>query len=137
MLAKRNMLQSPYFLIVGDRLYLPEVDYKNTKIHKKSQIISFLWPLKGKIISNFGSKQGGTFNEGINISAPLGTRVSASADGIALLLAAIVKQQLHSTAKMVWSGVGEAGVQHRPARHDQLHEVVRQRVGLAVVNLEG
>ena len=82
MLAKRNMLQSPYFLIVGDRLYLPEVNYKNTKIHKKSQIISFLWPLKGKIISNFGSKQGGTFNEGINISAPLGTRVSASADGI-------------------------------------------------------
>lgn len=42
----------------------------------------FVWPLRGKIISSYGSKEGQLFNDGINIAAPRGTPVAAAADGI-------------------------------------------------------
>jgi murein DD-endopeptidase MepM/ murein hydrolase activator NlpD len=41
---------------------------------------SFLWPVKGRLISAFGTGQGGERNDGINISTPRGTPVRA-ADG--------------------------------------------------------
>lgn len=44
--------------------------------------VNFSWPLKGKIISSFGSKGGGIKNDGINISAPKGTFVKAAEAGI-------------------------------------------------------
>ena len=40
----------------------------------------FVWPVDGRIISEFGPKGGGRFNDGINIAAPEGTAVRA-ADG--------------------------------------------------------
>jgi len=42
----------------------------------------FLWPVKGKVISNFGPKKGGLNNDGINISAPEGTTVIAADNGV-------------------------------------------------------
>jgi murein DD-endopeptidase MepM/ murein hydrolase activator NlpD len=42
----------------------------------------FLWPVKGKIISNFGPKKGGLNNDGINIAAPAGTGVIAADNGV-------------------------------------------------------
>jgi murein DD-endopeptidase MepM/ murein hydrolase activator NlpD len=42
----------------------------------------FSWPLRGKIISAYGGKDDGLFNDGINIAAPKGTPVAAAADGI-------------------------------------------------------
>jgi murein DD-endopeptidase MepM/ murein hydrolase activator NlpD len=42
----------------------------------------FLWPVKGKIISNFGPKKGGLNNDGINIAAPEGTTVMAADNGV-------------------------------------------------------
>ncbi len=42
----------------------------------------FLWPVKGKIISNFGPKKGGLNNDGINIAAPAGTSVIAADNGV-------------------------------------------------------
>lgn len=41
----------------------------------------FSWPVKGKIIEKFGPKKGGIHNDGINIAAPEGTNVKASAEG--------------------------------------------------------
>jgi murein DD-endopeptidase MepM/ murein hydrolase activator NlpD len=41
----------------------------------------FSWPVRGKVVSKFGPKNGGLYNDGINISAPLGTKVKASEDG--------------------------------------------------------
>src|SRR4029078_688292 len=38
-------------------------------------INSFRWPVKGRVISKFGSKPGGARNEGINIAVPEGTSV--------------------------------------------------------------
>lgn len=39
------------------------------------------WPLEGRILSTFGRKPGGRFNDGINIAAVAGAAVRAAADG--------------------------------------------------------
>ena len=40
------------------------------------------WPVRGKIISEFGAKPNGLKNEGINIAVPEGTSVRAADDGV-------------------------------------------------------
>ena len=40
------------------------------------------WPVRGKVISNFGAKPNGLKNEGINISVPEGTSVRAAEGGV-------------------------------------------------------
>lgn len=42
----------------------------------------FVWPLRGKVLSGYGAKDGGLYNDGINIAAPRGTPVAAAADGV-------------------------------------------------------
>lgn len=42
----------------------------------------FSWPVRGKILSDYGSKSGGLFNDGINISAARGTPVKAAENGV-------------------------------------------------------
>ena len=43
---------------------------------------SFLWPVRGRVVSTFGSKPGGVRNEGINIAVPEGADVRAASDGV-------------------------------------------------------
>ena len=42
----------------------------------------FSWPVRGEIISRFGPKKGGLYNDGINIKAKEGETVKASEDGV-------------------------------------------------------
>ncbi|HEY4164356.1 MAG TPA: LysM peptidoglycan-binding domain-containing protein, partial [Dongiaceae bacterium] len=42
----------------------------------------FAWPVQGKVINAFGSSTDGMKNDGINIAAPAGSPVVASADGV-------------------------------------------------------
>lgn len=42
----------------------------------------FSWPVRGKVLSQYGAKNGGLFNDGINISAQQGTAVRASENGV-------------------------------------------------------
>lgn len=42
---------------------------------------SFFWPVSGNVISNFGAASNGERNDGINISAPMGTPIHAAASG--------------------------------------------------------
>lgn len=42
----------------------------------------FAWPVRGKILSNYGAKSNGLFNDGINISATRGTVVKAAENGV-------------------------------------------------------
>lgn len=42
----------------------------------------FTWPVRGKILSHYGAKTGGLFNDGINISASQGTTVVAAENGV-------------------------------------------------------
>lgn len=44
--------------------------------------VNFAWPVKGKIISAFGSKGGGVKNDGINIGAAKGTPIKSAEAGI-------------------------------------------------------
>ena len=41
----------------------------------------FSWPVRGKILSGYGSKSNGLFNDGINIKASKGTAVLAAENG--------------------------------------------------------
>ncbi len=41
----------------------------------------FAWPVRGRVVSGFGSKGGGLVNDGMNIAAAEGTPVRAGADG--------------------------------------------------------
>ena len=50
-------------------------------VKKEPKINSFIWPIKGNVISSFGSKSNGLYNDGINISAPKGTDFRACEDG--------------------------------------------------------
>lgn len=42
----------------------------------------FAWPLEGRVLSTFGPKPGGRYNDGINIKATAGAPVRAAADGV-------------------------------------------------------
>ena len=42
----------------------------------------FSWPVRGKILSGFGPKNGGLVNDGINIAAEAGTLVRAAENGV-------------------------------------------------------
>ncbi len=43
---------------------------------------SFRWPVKGRVISGFGTKPDGGHNDGVNISVPQGTPVKAAENGV-------------------------------------------------------
>lgn len=42
----------------------------------------FSWPVRGRVLSGYGAKSNGLFNDGINISATRGTTVSAAENGV-------------------------------------------------------
>jgi len=43
---------------------------------------AFRWPLRGRVINNFGAKVNGAANDGIDLAAPEGTPVRAADDGV-------------------------------------------------------
>ncbi|WP_226886458.1 LysM peptidoglycan-binding domain-containing M23 family metallopeptidase [Nisaea nitritireducens] len=42
----------------------------------------FRWPVRGRVIANFGPRKGGLHNDGINIAAPRGAPVTAADNGV-------------------------------------------------------
>jgi murein DD-endopeptidase MepM/ murein hydrolase activator NlpD len=40
------------------------------------------WPVDGRVVSGFGAKPGGRFNDGVNLKAAAGTPVRAAGDGV-------------------------------------------------------
>lgn len=50
------------------------------KINDKNN--QFSWPVRGIVVSKFGPKTGGLYNDGINIKANSGSQVKATEDGI-------------------------------------------------------
>jgi murein DD-endopeptidase MepM/ murein hydrolase activator NlpD len=43
---------------------------------------AFRWPIRGRVIANFGAKVNGTSNDGIDLAVPEGTPVRAADDGV-------------------------------------------------------
>lgn len=59
---------------------------KQTKQREAQKMVArssskFSWPVRGKILSGYGSKSNGLFNDGINIKAARGATVAASENG--------------------------------------------------------
>jgi murein DD-endopeptidase MepM/ murein hydrolase activator NlpD len=99
-LAKINNLSKPYNLKLDQILQIgqniknsyklePEKTYKRSV--KKPSFISrlknkldnnFAWPVDGKVVSKFGPKKGGLYNDGINIKAVSGAPVKAAEEGV-------------------------------------------------------
>ena len=94
-LIKTNDLSKPYVINQGEKLKIPSSiasgkniaqttqpsRYSDSKIASKSSM-KFSWPIEGRVISKFGPKAGGIYNDGINISADKGAEVKAIDDGI-------------------------------------------------------
>jgi murein DD-endopeptidase MepM/ murein hydrolase activator NlpD len=55
-------------------------DLGEVKLPRKNN--RFTWPVKGVVISKFGPKTGGLYNDGINIKAKSGDDVKAAEDGV-------------------------------------------------------
>ncbi|MDG1709400.1 MAG: M23 family metallopeptidase, partial [Emcibacteraceae bacterium] len=88
-LVSMNGLKQPYALNVGQSLKLPgRSASSNTRtqvaIAPPPQITGkgFMWPIQGRVLSNFGPKAAGYHNDGINIAAPSGSNVFASESGV-------------------------------------------------------
>ena len=75
------------------------VEKKDKVVEKTKQVVSkpkqpetpkiaarssskFTWPVRGTILSHYGAKTGGLYNDGINISAAAGTSVMAAENGV-------------------------------------------------------
>jgi len=109
-LAQKNNIKEPYNLNVGQKIIVSASSVpvqkstgKNmTPVKKQSGVqnqaekktqttnampvstkrsAKFVWPVSGKVISSFGATGKGRKNDGINISAPLGTTVKAGDKG--------------------------------------------------------
>ena len=99
-LIKINNLDKPYNIFSGSKLRISnsslktvsrksitQRNLKSTKLRvKKSKLPyknnKFIWPIKGKVISSFGQKPGGLYNDGINIKASNSAPVKAVEDGL-------------------------------------------------------
>ncbi len=55
---------------------------QETQIPRADNGSGFRWPVRGRVISKFGSKPNNTRNEGINIAVPEGTGVRAAEAGV-------------------------------------------------------
>ncbi|KAG1700602.1 putative lipoprotein YgeR [Nymphon striatum] len=58
---------------------------KDTPAPARTGISDFRWPVKGRVVSNFGESGSNGSNEGIDISVPEGTAVHAAENGLILV----------------------------------------------------
>lgn len=97
-----NKMEPPYKIIAGQKIKISGQKMRSKIIEKprtatyksprndKPNIVKrvlasknnrFSWPAKGRIISDFGPKKGGLYNDGINIQANLGDEVKSAENG--------------------------------------------------------
>lgn len=81
LLAKRNGISDASRLEVGQRLVIPRRDSGSRRSVVGSAGESFIWPVKGKVVSTFGMRREGTINKGIDIQALTGADVVAVRSG--------------------------------------------------------
>ena len=100
-LVAQNHLKKPYTLSVGQKLSV-NAQQKKAISRKPSRSVKqvasarprstqkiparasrfFSWPVKGSVISHYGPKKNGMHNDGINIKAPKGSKVTSAENGI-------------------------------------------------------
>lgn len=106
-LIKENNLPSEQFLQTGQQLVLPTkaaMPVEEKPVAEKPADLSLLnqaiptraglkfgWPVKGYLVSKFGPKGQGMYNDGINLSAAQGTKVAAAENGVVVYLGNDIK----------------------------------------------
>ena len=108
-MARTNAIEPPYIIRIGQLINIPGVEKtvsaesveKTEKVTRSAESPStvkriveairrppnssgkgFSWPVRGKVVSSFGSKSEGLRNDGINILAPRGSPVKAADNGV-------------------------------------------------------
>lgn len=86
-IAKAKSYSSSKKYVSDKSVYNKKADYKAKKSvylakPEKRSSSRFAWPVRGKIISNFGPIGKGRHNDGINIKADHGTSVKAAENGV-------------------------------------------------------
>jgi murein DD-endopeptidase MepM/ murein hydrolase activator NlpD len=100
-LIELNDLKRPYSLSVGEKIRINKFSTKKISSGPRRSLVSkskhkkpgffaktldklnkFSWPTKGPIVSKFGPKSGGLYNDGVNILAKSGADVRAAEDGV-------------------------------------------------------
>lgn len=74
----REVLPAPQARVVAESKTLPSKPSLSAEAPVSN---GFIWPVKGEVISQFGPKAGGEYNDGINIAAREGEPIVAAADG--------------------------------------------------------
>jgi murein DD-endopeptidase MepM/ murein hydrolase activator NlpD len=82
-LAKINRLPDASKIEVGQLIFIPdsEVKEKRADYSRVQTLEKFSWPVKGRVVSYFGSTKDSVKNKGIDIQAPLGSKVLAARSG--------------------------------------------------------
>lgn len=108
-LARLNGLKAPYVIHPGENLRLPLPGQTRAQVAGKPKVSvgastrispsrkssvslsfkvpprtggTFLWPVRGRVVSGFGPQTKGQQNDGINIVAPRGTLVKVAENGV-------------------------------------------------------
>ncbi|MEW6096514.1 MAG: M23 family metallopeptidase [bacterium] len=88
-LIRVNKIEDVSNIPIGQQIFIPgatkklEVDIyiPPKELPSKKEIKTFIWPVKGKVISGFGQR-GNSFHNAIDIKAEEGTPIKAAADGV-------------------------------------------------------
>ena len=85
-LARSNRISDASQLEVGQKLWIPAVRKpvsipSHPEWVRESSSADFIWPVRGKVISIFGTRRRGTVNKGIDIQARPGAEVYAARNG--------------------------------------------------------
>lgn len=102
-LIEMNDLKEPYSVKAGEKIRISKTETRRPEVREVKPIKTatkitaaktgfiektldhfnhFAWPVRGVVVSKFGPKSGGLYNDGINISAHEGEAVKASEDGV-------------------------------------------------------
>jgi len=80
-IAKFNKLPDASRINTGQLIFIPYAEEKLETVGLHTGEDTFTWPIKGRVISFFGTLKDGVKNKGIDIAAKSGTGITASRSG--------------------------------------------------------
>lgn len=142
-LARLNQIRNPDRIRVGQKILIPRplrqaalrppVPSQPLEPHLNGKA-PFIWPLEGAVTSRFGPRNG-SFHDGVDIGAPMGTPVRVAADG-RVIYSDVLRG--YGNVIIVRHGQGYVTVYaHNKVNHVKEGEEVRQGQRIAEVGTSG